>query len=184
MAKHAGGRPVSHQMYLNKSWTEPKIVGEIEIGEIFRKKNRFKSEREMQNYIIAHIKEFCYDILDDKYISHKTEYGLSTASVKRTKGVPNLRIDLYIKCEMANYAIELKNPANSYTEMVKAISQLMLYDMILTRQSDNAELILISSIHSDIYVEMLKHYNLKYKYILLNKTKSAELCGYKEVENE
>ena len=26
--------------------------------------------------------------------------------------------------------------------------------------------------------------NLEYKYILLNKTKSAELCGYKEVENE
>ncbi len=153
-------------------------ITEEKASEIFSKKNRFTSEKAMCKYIEQHIREFCIEVLGDDYISHKREHRLSWSLGTFHKGAPNVRLDFLIVCKNNVYAIEVKNPTQAYTEMSRSISQIMLYKMLLEKSGKKHELIMLSSVHSGIYTEMLKYYNLDIRYILFNNNSHAELLGY------
>ena len=70
------------------------------------------------DYIESHIIDFCTDIFNDVYISHKRNTYLTEFKVF-VQNKP--RIDLVIKCKNKVYGIEVKNPNHDYAELSRSI---------------------------------------------------------------
>jgi len=147
--------------------------------DIFNSKNHFKNEKHMSDYIEDNIRLFCKEILEDEYITHSREYVFESGWRKRNgnsvkKGEHNTRLDFLIICKNDNYAVEVKNPKQIRSSLVNAISQIMNYQYEIEKRSIRASLVLVSSKHSVRFVELVRHFGLKFRYILFNKDYSAE----------
>lgn len=155
-------------------------ITEQQVTALFAKKDRFRNEKEMCDYIERNIELFCEEVLEDKYESHQREYSLKWQRGTFKRGRPNTRFDFLITCENQTYIVEAKNPTQIYTEMSRAISQLMLYEMLAEDFGIEAKIVIVASLHSDIFLRMLKRFNLNYGYIVFNKHSSARLLGFED----
>lgn len=154
---------------------------EGKIIEVFNSKKEFKTEKEMCDYIELNMKLFVEDILYDELISYQREFTLKTKRrMFPNKGTPNPRIDFLIIGRHGRYAIEVKNPTQTYTELSRSIGQMMLYEMLFEQINMPAKMYMVSSRHSIVFIEMINRFKLNYKYILLGKNVSAEYRGQEE----
>ena len=151
-----------------------KNLSDNEVKELSKEINSFESEKAMSLFIEKNISHFCYHILGDNYISHNKEYK-PIKTKKFIKDVPNIRIDFLIECENKSYCVELKNPSNVFSELSRVVSQLMVYDIFLNDK--DIEFVIVTSKHHEIIPMMIKKFNLKFRYIVLNKVFCAEMVG-------
>lgn len=167
----AGGRPSKYNI--------SEEIHEDKVKDIFNTVNHFKNEREMCDFIEQNIKLFCKELFDDEYIKHKREYSFENGWWSRKgsvvkEGKHNTRIDFMVTCKRKNYAVEVKNPKQKYTELSRSIGQLMMYQMVMEWKGIDAEIVLVSSSHVSVITQMIHRYNLGYRYFVFNKDYSAE----------
>jgi hypothetical protein len=164
--KHAGGRPSKYD----------------DIKNIFTEYNSFESEKEMSDYIELNIKEFCSEVFDDIYISHKREYSFGNTkrhgAVSR-KGTPNIRVDFLISCINGNYLVECKNPKQVHTELTRGIGQLLMYETMLYEKEISARCVIVSTQCSDMVIKIIKAHKLQFDFVVFNKECSAVYYGEK-----
>jgi hypothetical protein len=140
----------------------------------------FAIEKDMCDYIENNISVFCEEIIGDEYESHIREYQLAlmgklSKGTAPKKGDNNPRIDFLIFCKHGVYAVECKNPKQTFTELSRSIGQLVMYDVIFKEKGINPNIILVSSKYDPIISKCLKSIGKEYRFVLFNKQYSAEL---------
>ncbi len=117
----------------------------------------FKSEKDLQDYIVNNIKKFCVTVLEDELISYIAEHRISGSErYNRSK-----KIDLIIECKKNTYVIELKNPRYK-SENISAIGQILDYGRLYGKKS---VLVIISTTYDKDTVSTINHYSLPIKFI-------------------
>jgi len=132
--------------------------------------NTFKKEKDLREFITQYIREFTEDVLEDEYISHNEECGIT----KNTSRFRSRRMDLVVYGQKATHIIELKNPKYQ-SENRAAIGQLLCYaqDFIDPKK----RLVLIST-KFDIYTaRAIENYKLPIRYIYFDINHCYEYIG-------
>lgn len=141
---------------------------------VFNDGSDFASEKEYVSYIIANIRGFCQEALDDEYVSHETEKRLLPLYImKGSRGNSNSRIDIFVTCKNGNYAIEVKNPKDIYSDLSRAVGQVLAYSVLLEEKGIKARQVIVSSRHDSIITKVLNRYNLGIGYIVFNRRSMA-----------
>ena len=91
-------------------------------------KSDFKSEKELCDFIEDNVQLFCLQILNREYSKHTREFYLTYF---KAFGANKPRVDFFIKTkEHENFIIEVKNPKNTYGELINSVSQVLSYLII------------------------------------------------------
>lgn len=135
--------------------------------------NDFKNEKELKEYIISNIDDFCNDVLKIQYKSHDIEFPIKP--ILKTLHDNTLFIDLLIT-DTNNYIhlIELKCPKNAYLECMMGLGQCLSYYYL--SRCYNFKLggvYLISAKHCNLIPLVIRDNNLKIKYIYYSKNNYA-----------
>jgi hypothetical protein len=125
---------------------------------------KFKTEREMCDYLEQIIDIFSTDIVGEPLIEYKREYHLKTDYLKGKSGSP--RVDFFIKTNSHNVFIEVKN-CKEFRQHSWAIGQLLAYGA--ESDIDITKLILVTSSINDITVNTILKYELPIELSLFTK---------------
>ncbi len=148
-----------------------------EVEKRFNGANHFSTEREMSEYIHKNIVVFCDEILGDEYLGHRREYNLigEWDGTKGKRPINNGRVDFFIRCKNKEYAVEIKNPTEVFSEMTKSLGQIMVYRELLIQSGKEAELVLVTSKHAGMLDRIIARYDMNIRYIVFNKEDSVEV---------
>lgn len=135
------------------------------------KSNEFRTEKELQDFLLLNINCFIKNQFDDDVIEYFKEYDFTN---RMEFGPRNNRIDLYVKCAKFDYLIELKNPTNK-NENISAIGQLLNYCRMLSEYNQlsysKKRMILITTLFDLQTAKTIEFFNLPIEYIYFTKDK-------------
>lgn len=126
----------------------------------------FKSEKDLQEYIETNIELFCRDILEDPYVSHKTDEPVIQSIRQRARGTK--RIDLLVQCENSLHIIELKSGGGN--NIRAGIGQLLDYGREFPYPTK--KMVLLSSTFDNSTALTIEEYKLPITYITLRKAQT------------
>ena len=151
-------------------------VNKERILEVFTRKNRFKNEKIMGDFIEKNIKRFANEINPEGELLHlKREFSTGTSFY----GKSSTRIDMRLIFDNGVYIIEFKNPFNTYVELRTGISQCMDY----ATRYPKATILLVSSLFSEIVFRLILQYKLDIGFVLVNKEHMAFMYDVPRFQN-
>ena len=127
----------------------------------------FKSEKDMCNYIEDNIELFCVDVTGEKLRSYKREYTITGRQFFAHK---TACVDFLIVTESGKrILVEVKNPKQIHSEMIRSVSQLLAYGAIADMYTPVDRLILATSNTCEAVQLMICKYELPIEVVLLNR---------------
>lgn len=149
-------------MYKDGNYTSNQLVS--------MKIERFVSEKEMKQFILDNIDNFCKDVLEVKLKKVTSEYKISDGQRKSKS------FDLLIESECGKkIAIELKNPTFK-SELQSAIGQCLVY-LTASKISgmDIDRMVLISNMYDYLVPITIQEMKLPIDFIVMDNSKFIKL---------
>ena len=149
-------------------------MGIKESLQYFDKENQFKTEKELTQSILPHLKDlikaiYNYDIKDIK---------LEQSFNLRDYDLPNQRVDIFCTTKQGiDLFIECKNPTNNFGELNLCLGQMMNYQMIIEALKNPTKLILLTSRFHFYLAKTMKRFGLNFDVILHNKQTTSFLLN-------
>jgi len=151
-----------------------KFDSDVEMSKFLKDTDDFKTEKELCEYIEINMEIFCEEILGGKLKRYQREWYLT--KLKRF-GPNKPRIDFFVELEDGReIGIECKNPKFVFSELVKAISQLLVYGIIAEENNCKLdELVLVISKYDDYFIKVIRRFKLPLRVFVLSKQFAAEI---------
>lgn len=127
---------------------------------------KFDNENSLCDYIEINITDFCTDLLEEDFLYYEREWDMN---INKIFGPRPKRVDFMLKTNQSDcILVECKNPSSSYSELRNGVSQLMSYHITSKENGITPDrLVLVSSKHHDVVVDMIKEFNLPIEYFLV-----------------
>lgn len=123
----------------------------------------FKSEKDVEDFIISNIDSFCSDVLKDKIVKVVRQKGLQEST--RIPPIKQMTADIIIECVEKIYIIEIKH--TNYKSCIRAaIGQILCYGATAGDRDKEHSLIILSSVVDQSVVKAISLYNLPIRFLL------------------
>ena len=133
----------------------------------------WNKEAELVNYIECNIVLFTKDVLGEEYQYHVREWSMQE---QRMFGGNQPRIDLMIMTKSGKrIGVECKLPKQSFSELSRAVSQVLAYSVIA--EDNNLplhKLLIVTTQYDTIVHKIIKKYELPIGLVVIDKNKRME----------
>lgn len=179
---HAGGRPLERKhdkevTPVNDGEKREFTLNEVEYG-------NFPSEKAIEKYFHKHINAFMWSIFGEEVSSSTTQKSPRNGYFKitDTQLIPKRgsRLDIFVECNSGNkYILELKNNTQS-NEGIKAISQLLLYNILFPEAN---KLVIVLTRYDMFLMEIIEKFRLPIEVVLIAKGKTYLVTKSRQNQN-
>src|SRR5690625_1249265 len=139
----------------------------------------FEKEKDLCDYIDANAANFCIDLLEEEYVSHKREWGLNHP-IAPQYGTGRRSVDFMFTTDRSECVlVECKNPTHTYSELRDSVSQMMAYRvMCIDRGMSPDRCVIVTSEYHPIVARMIHEYALPFEVFVLGR---GQILKMKEV---
>jgi len=151
-----------------------KVGAPMEWDKFLNNKSDFKNEKEYQQFIEDNIVFFCENVLKlGKYISHKSNSGISGHPFGKSKERP----DLIIEGKKGSIMVEIKYPKNDFCELRNAIGQALNYicQAELNPKYTYDRICIVSPCYDERIFNIIKKFNLPIELYFLTKNYHSKI---------
>lgn len=133
--------------------------------------DRFKTEKELCDFIDYHAKHFAEDVLNIEYKSHKREFYLGQR-INVSLGFGNMpHIDFMFEDNNGKVIlVECKNPSNIYAELSNAIGQILSYYCTAKENGIGVDrMCIVTGRYNDKIRKVINQFNLPIEVYVMSK---------------
>ena len=132
--------------------------------------NKFDTELEFTKNLIPKLPQIIKEAYNLDVLTLREQLVFNHRSI----GLYQIITDIFITTEQGiDLLIECKNPKNTKSELMIAMSQLMSYQFLMEITRKDVKIILATSYFEFFYIEFMQRFNLKYDLIINNKDTAA-----------